>query len=572
MNNIFYLAFRRMRQPLLTLLITYAVAVLGLTLIPGQDASGAPWRMDFFHAFYFVSFTSTTIGFGEIPYEFTDGQRLWVTFSMYASVIVWLYAIGNLLSLIQDRAFQQALTERRFTRQIRRLREPFYLICGYGETGSALTRALTERQQHVVAIDIDRDRINAIQLENLREYVPALHGDAARPIHLLEAGLEHPLCEGVVALTNVNEVNLKVAITSKLLHPDIRVICRADSHDVEANMRSFGSDYVINPFDTFANHLEIALQTPGLYILHEWLTGVRHQQLTEPVYPPKDGPWIICGYGRFGQAVYESLKDEEIELVVVEATPEKTGEPDGGCVTGWGTEAETLERAGVRTAVGLVAGTDNDANNLSIIMTAQEINPDLFLVARQNLEENESLFEAVKADVVMHPSSIIANKIRVLLGTPLLYEFMSLAMHQDDAWACELVSRIVALVHEELPEVWELEISAEMAHAVHGALESGRVITVSDLLSDSRDRDRRLLCIPLLLRRGDVRTTLPEDETQLKQGDRLLVCGRASARERMSWTLQNEHALSYVLTGETRPQGWVWQALKSKERVPAGRV
>ena len=258
--------------------------------------------------------------------------------------------------------------------------------------------------------------------------------------------------------------------------------------------------------------------------------------------------------------------------MVVEETPEKTGEPDGGCLTGRGTEAETLERAGVRTAVGLVAGTDNDANNLSIIMTAQEINPDLFLVARQNLEENESLFEAVKADVVMHPSSIIANKIRVLLGTPLLYEFMSLAMHQDDGWSCELVSRIVALVHEELPEVWELEISTEMAHAVHGALESGRVITVCDLISDSRDRDRRLLCIPLLLRRGDVRTTLPEDETYLKPGDRLLVCGRASASERMSWTLQNEHALSYILTGEARPQGWVWQALKRKERVPAGRV
>ena len=76
--------------------------------------------MDFFHAFYFVSFMSTTIGFGEIPYEFTDGQRLWVTFSLYASVVVWFYAIGNLLSLVQDRAFRQALIERKFARRIRR--------------------------------------------------------------------------------------------------------------------------------------------------------------------------------------------------------------------------------------------------------------------------------------------------------------------------------------------------------------------------------------------------------------------------------------------------------------------
>ncbi len=64
MENIFFLAFRRMRQPLILLILTHALATLGLTLIPGQDASGNIWYMDFFHAFYFVSFMSTDSGFG----------------------------------------------------------------------------------------------------------------------------------------------------------------------------------------------------------------------------------------------------------------------------------------------------------------------------------------------------------------------------------------------------------------------------------------------------------------------------------------------------------------------------
>jgi hypothetical membrane protein len=89
MDHIFFLILRRMRLPLIMLVLTYATTMLGLVLIPGQDPQGNPWHMDFFHAFYFVSFMATTIGFGEIPYEFTNAQRLWVTFSIYATVVVW---------------------------------------------------------------------------------------------------------------------------------------------------------------------------------------------------------------------------------------------------------------------------------------------------------------------------------------------------------------------------------------------------------------------------------------------------------------------------------------------------
>ena len=60
--------------------------------------------MGFFDAFYFMSYTATTIGFGELPYPFTDAQRLWVTVTIYLTVIGWAYAIGSLLALLQDRA------------------------------------------------------------------------------------------------------------------------------------------------------------------------------------------------------------------------------------------------------------------------------------------------------------------------------------------------------------------------------------------------------------------------------------------------------------------------------------
>jgi voltage-gated potassium channel len=124
-SSTIFLVMRRMRAPLITLIVIFSVSVVGLTLVPGIGPDGQPDRISLFEAFYFMSYTATTIGFGELPWPFTPAQRLWVTFSIYLSVVGWAYAIGSLLTLLQDRSFRQALALRRFTRKVARLREPF---------------------------------------------------------------------------------------------------------------------------------------------------------------------------------------------------------------------------------------------------------------------------------------------------------------------------------------------------------------------------------------------------------------------------------------------------------------
>lgn len=562
MDNIVYLVFRSMRQPLLTLLLAYSISILGLVLIPGQDDAGQPWHMGFFHAFYFVSFMSTTIGFGEIPYPFTDAQRMWVIFTIYATVISWIYAIGTLLALIQGEAFQNALTVDRFGRRIRQLTEPFILIGGYGSIGRELVMELTDRQQHVVVLDADQQSINEMRLQNLREDVPRFSGDASNPDNLTRAGLSHPRCSAVVALTDSNAVNLKVAITSKLLRPELTVVCRADSAEVEKNMESFGTDYIVDPFETFAMHLSIALQSPGLHLLGEWLGGHSRDPLAEPIYPPQQGKWVLCGYGRFGKAVYERLTKEGMDVVVIEATPEKTGTPQAGVVVGKGTEAATLMEANIDNAVGIVAGTDRDVDNLSIIMTARELNPDLFVILRQNQRTNKTIIKAVHANMIMHPSQIIANKIRLLLATPMLQEFMSLAKGEEDDWACELVSRLIAISSEEVPDVWEVTIDETEADAVHSALTTqGKVVTIGDLEHNPRERKRRLPVIPLLMNHRDSLILLPSKDQKVSAGDKILWCGRYMVQSKMSWTLQHPVALEYVLEGKTEPRNWILRRL-----------
>ncbi|GAB4289965.1 MAG: hypothetical protein Kow0096_03220 [Thiohalomonadaceae bacterium] len=562
MDKVIFLFLRRMRAPLLVLIAAYTIAVLGLVLIPGVDAEGRPWHMSFFHAFYIVSYTATTIGFGEVPYTFTDAQRMWTIVSIYLSVIAWLYAIGKILTLLQEPAFKRAVIEQAFARSIRRLREPFYVVCGYGDTGSLLVRALAQRHIRAVVIDRNPDRIDDLELEDLGMYVPGLCADASLSAYLTLAGLLSRHCRGVVALTDDDEANLKIAITSKLLHRELPVICRAETRDVQDNMASFGTDHIINPFDTFGDRLGLALHSPGTHLLYEWLTSVPHMPLSEPLYPPH-GKWVLCGYGRFGKAVYESLVGEGVEAVIVEADPQRTGCADR-CIIGRGTEAITLQAAGIEEAVGIVAGTDNDANNLSIVMTAAELNPKLFMVARQNRHDNDAIFKAARLNLVMHRSEIIAKDILAQLTTPLLPVFLQQARQQNNAWANEVISRISAVTGEVVPEVWTLTLDTREAPALWRML-ARHDVHLGEILRDPRDREQPLPCIPLLLLRGNDPRLMPGEDVVLRSGDRLLFCGRSGVAERMSRVVYNGNVLRYVLSGEERPDGWIWRVMKSGE-------
>jgi hypothetical protein len=229
----------------------------------------------------------------------------------------------------------------------------------------------------------------------------------------------------------------------------------------------------------------------------------------------------------------------------------------------------TLIEAGVREAVGIVAGTDNDVNNLSIVMTARELNPNLFMVIRQNRYANAHLFRRFGADITMQPADIVGHEFLSLLTTPMLSRFFVHAKEKPNAWANELLSRIAAVVGDTVPDVWDIELDPMNAVAVRQAIGEGKEITLGHLVRDPRDRDATLPCIPLLL--GGTEALLPELDTPLFPGDRILFCGAPGTRQQQMLALRNLNVLNYLLTGEDRPDGWLWRWLSGRRELAIKR-
>lgn len=559
-----FLAMRRLRAPLITLICIYAVSVLGLTLVPGTDGA----RMSFFHAFYFISYTATTIGFGEIPATFSEPQRLWVLVCIYLAVVGWAYTLGSMFALMQDTTFRDAVNAERFSRGVRRLQEPFFLVCGYGETGRLVCRSLDRMGARSVVLETQLQRAGEVELHNHLADIPVLQADASNPAHLRMAGLGHPWCRGVLALTNDDSANLAIAISSRLLAPSTPALCRAESAETAANMASFGTEHIINPYEKFAEYLAQALHAPNAYHLLTWLTGQPGTTVERHRDPPR-GKWVLCGYGEFGRILVEAFDREAVPVTIIDREPtEKDGHRH---VRGDGTGAAILERANITQAAGICATTGDDMDNLSIVMTARELNPELFVIVRMNHYTNHELFEAFGADVTVVPSQIIANECLAVLTTPLLAPFLDQIHTRDDAWAARLLERLTERFGWDAPLVWSVRINLSEAPALYRCLMMEEApLRLGEILRSPHDRNQPLDAEPLYLFRDDGEHLIdPPPDTLIRAGDELLMVGRRGARHAFSLTIDNMHTLAYVLSGAEMPGGLVWEWLARRRRGAA---
>ena len=422
LSRVTFIVMREMRSPLIALLLVYSISILGMVFIPGIEIEGETQYLSIFHAFYFMTYTATTTGFGEIPIEFSDAQRFWAIICLYGSVITWFYAIGTMIRLFQNPFLLRAFSEWQFSRGVQRIQEPFVILCGFGDTGSVLMRGLSDYGFPAVVIDNEIERIKALQLRDYKVVMPSFCGDASVPKHLIEAGLRRPNCKAVIAITNSEEVNLKISALARLLNPSVGIISMSKVEVFEETLETLGGEvHIVDPFKTFAKVLAAAMNNPGFYSLNNWLVRDRGATLDRFVMPPK-GTWVVCGYGRMGHEVNRVLSKYGIKTSVIDPHDSKEEEQIDQYIVGR-TTSKTLAKAGIDDAVGILSGTDDDGHNLGILLNARYFNRSLFTIVRQNRHENEVAFRATEVDMIMQPTLVAARKILYILIAPLLKSF-----------------------------------------------------------------------------------------------------------------------------------------------------
>ncbi len=213
-----------------------------------------------------------------------------------------------------------------------------------------------------------------------------------------------------------------------------------------------------------------------------------------------DGHVIICGLGRVGRRLADELRADGVPFVIVDnddARLEEAVEHRYPYVDGDATEESALTEAGVERARALVACVNSDADNVLITLTAKGMRPDLVVIGRAKVEENEAKFKRAGADRVIAPTTIGGRRIAQLLTRPVVADFL-----------------------EQVGGSSGLEYSFEEIAIRH----SSPLVGVK--LRDTQIRER-WGCTVLAIRHADNTSldTHPDPDAQLSAGEVLVVIG-----------------------------------------------
>jgi voltage-gated potassium channel len=236
---------QRIAYGLEALAVIVVVGTIGFMLIEGASA---------LDALYMVVITVTTVGFGEV-FELSAGGQLWTMFILVGGFGIAIYTAIVSIEYLVDLG---ELRRRRRMRSQAAKCSNHVIVCGFGRVGMGTWTELRARGVDVVVVESDADR--ALAAGDAGAVV--ITGDATHNDVLELAGVHE--AQALVACVADDSDNLVVALSSKALRPELRVVCRATEIEAERKLRLAGADAVVAPQAVGAERLALMAMQPEL--------------------------------------------------------------------------------------------------------------------------------------------------------------------------------------------------------------------------------------------------------------------------------------------------------------------
>jgi voltage-gated potassium channel len=148
------------------------------------------------------------------------------------------------------------------------------------------------------------------------------------------------------------------------------------------------------------------LATVAEFFVSGQLSGLLDERRSQRMIDSYTDHVIVCGFGRVGRQVSRDLRQARVAHVAIDAEPmnreaaEAAGVP---FVESYAADDEVLLGAGIERARAVVACVDSDADNIFIALTARELAPEVFIVARASADDSEKKLLRAGANRVISP-------------------------------------------------------------------------------------------------------------------------------------------------------------------------
>lgn len=180
------------------------------------------------------------------------------------------------------------------------------------------------------------------------------------------------------------------------------------------------------------------------------------RQLLSRIKKMKDH-YIVCGFGRMGRALCESLEEKGASFVVIDQNPDSTVVADQlgyKYLNGDAMTESVLMEARIESAKGLASCLPEDADNVFVTLTARDLNANLTIVSKANYDQGAERLKRAGAHHVLSPSMLAANRAMTKLMLPAVDELMEIVVHGPDLQVSKvLLDRLPRAIDQQLREL-----------------------------------------------------------------------------------------------------------------------
>jgi Trk K+ transport system NAD-binding subunit len=349
-----------------------------------------------------------------------------------------------------------------------------------------------------------------------------------------------------------DSLNLRIALTTKLLNKNVQMAVKSTTKSHTVDLRDVGVEIVENPFEIIANQIEMSLTNSHLLVLQNWIYGIGHLKTKNSPLPK--GKYIICGFGRMGQVLFDIFEENDIDAVFIEPDRKALrGLPahiKEKIIIGSADNKELLVKSGIHEAVAIIAGTANDTQNLSILTSARRVNPQLFTIARENEMTDLSVFKNANINMVFIPGRLLIHKTTNALIASYSSKFLHLMTKRNDK---EFTKQLIIRLKKEIgynPSTFGITINEDKAYAIYKAITEDNLRVTIEILKKSRiDYTKDNKIIPLILIRGQEKILLPSCSEVLELDDKILFASNAESMNDALYIAQNIYEFHYAYRG-----------------------
>ncbi|HEY8909182.1 MAG TPA: NAD-binding protein, partial [Desulfosporosinus sp.] len=168
------------------------------------------------------------------------------------------------------------------------------------------------------------------------------------------------------------------------------------------------------------------------YLIEGQLAGVYGRRKMNKKIERLQDHIIVCGAGRVGRQVLYRLRKEGAICVLIEQQEDLANEliEEGFLVIqSDATQDETLKKAGINKAKGLISALPEDSLNVFVTLTAKGLNPGIHVVARMDKLESEKKLLRAGADKVISPAILGGWRMAMSILKPISVDFIETVIH-----------------------------------------------------------------------------------------------------------------------------------------------